>query len=143
MTLARAVTVCTAGSVAGLLVMDLVMVVEFSIADLPALTYLELIGSVFGRGALAGVFAHLALGAVIGIGLGVAVAKIAALRINTLGKGMLVGVLAGAVTIPFGCVPFAVLIGQPVIQVLSFSTIPHLVWGLVLGLVAGITLRPA
>jgi len=38
------------GSLAGTLVMDLVMVGEFSMMGLPALTYLDLIGSVFGGG---------------------------------------------------------------------------------------------
>jgi hypothetical protein len=143
MTLKRALVFCTAGSVAGLLLMDLVMVVEFSFANLPAVTYLELIGSVFGGGVVAGIVAHFVLGAVMGIALGIAVVKVDILSITTMGKGVLLGVAAGAITIPFGCVPFALLIGQPVFQVLSFSTVPHLVWGLVLGLAAGIGLKPA
>jgi len=67
--------------------------------------------------------------------------KVDALGIDSLRKGVLIGVGVGVLTIPFGCEPFALLIGQPVLQVLSFSTIPHLVWGLGLGVVAGYGLR--
>jgi hypothetical protein len=137
MTLSRGITVSIIGSLLGLAMMDAVMALEFSLFGLPKLTYLELIGSVFRGGALAGVLGHLLLGILMGLVVGIAVVKVDALGIDSLEKGVLIGVAVGVLTIPFGCVPFALLIGQPVLQVLGFSTIPHLVWGLGLGVVAG------
>ncbi len=142
MPLKSGIAISIVGSLVGLAIMDLVMVLEFSIANLPKLTYLEMIGSVFRGGALAGVLGHLMLGIFMGVVVGTAVVKVDALRIDSVKKGIFIGVAAGVLTIPFGCVPFALLIGQPVIKVLSFSTVPHLVWGLGLGIVVGCGLRP-
>jgi hypothetical protein len=45
--------------------------------------------------------------------------------------------LFGLITIPGGCVPFAIITGVPIAQMVGFSTIPHLVYGVVLGSVVG------
>jgi len=126
--LTRGIGIGVIGSLAGTLVMDLVVVGELSMMGLPALTYLDLIGSV------------LLIGSFLGLVFSVPVLKVNALRIDTVRKGVVLGFLAGLVSISF-CVPFAILISEPIAEVLSFMTIPHLVWGTVLGVVAGYGLR--
>ena len=83
---------------------------------------------------------HLVVGSFLGLVFSVPVLKVNALRIDTVRKGVVLGFLAGLVSIVF-CVPFAILIGEPIAAVLSFMTIPHLVWCTVLGVVAGYGLR--
>jgi hypothetical protein len=129
------------GGVAGILAMDVVMVVEFLLAQMAPTTYLRLIGSVFGADVAVGVIVHLVVGALPGLGLGVAVVKVKALQIDTIKKGLRLGFLVGVLSIPLGCVPFALLIDVSVLRLLAFSTLPHLAWGSVLGVVLGHGLR--
>ena len=124
-----------------MIAMDLVMVAEFLIKGLPIYTYLELIGSVLGGGVALGAILHLLVGSLLGLIFSAVVLKVDALRINTVRKGVGLGFLAGAVTIPLGCLPFAIIAGVPVATLVSFSTIPHLVWGIVLGVIVGYGLR--
>lgn len=133
----RAIAYGVLGGVSGMLAMDFVMVVEFAIAQMPPTTYLQLIGSVFGRGVGLGVIVHLVVGALPGLGLGVAAAKVKGLHIDTTKKGLRLGFIVGVLSIPLGCVPFAIITGVPVMKLLAFSTVPHLVWGSVLGMVLG------
>lgn len=140
-TFTRAIAFGVLGSLAGMLAMDLVMVAESLMIDEPATGYLALIGSALGGGALLGVAMHLVMGSLLGLIYGVAVYKVDILRIDTLWKGVWLGVLAGLVTIPFGCVPFAIVTGVPILFMVGFSFFPHLVWGVVLGLVTGLGLR--
>jgi hypothetical protein len=58
----RVILVGLIGSLAGTVVMDLVMVVQFAIAGLPASTYLALIGSILGGGVPLGVVLHIFIG---------------------------------------------------------------------------------
>jgi hypothetical protein len=138
--LTRGIGVGVIGSLVGTLVMDLVVVGEFLMMGLPALTYLDLIGSIFGGGIPLGALVHLLLGSFLGIVFVVPVLKVNALRVDTVRKGVVLGFLAGLGSIVF-CVPFAILIDEPIPAVLSFMAIPHLVWGTVLGIVAGYGLR--
>jgi ethanolamine transporter EutH len=140
-TLSRAISFGILGSLAGMLAMDLVMVAESLMIGEPATSYLALIGSVLGGDALVGVAMHLVMGSLLGLVFGVTVYYVEFLRIDTLWKGVWLGILAGLVTIPFGCVPFAILSGVPILFMVGFSFIPHLVWGVVLGLVVGLGLR--
>jgi hypothetical protein len=140
-TLTKGIVIGVIGSLAGTIAMDLVMVGEFSMMGLPADTYLALIGSVMGGGVPLGVVLHLLLGSLLGLAFSAAVLKVGALHIDSVRKGVGLGILAGLVTIPLGCVPFAIITGVPIASMLSFSTIPHLVWGTVLGVVAGYGLR--
>ncbi len=64
--LVRQTVVGMLGSVMGMLVMDLVMVVEFSVTGLPVSTYLSLIGSVLGGGVFVGFLLHLLVEAILG-----------------------------------------------------------------------------
>lgn len=141
LTLTNAIRYGVIGSLAGTIAMDVVMVAESLMIGEPATSYLALIGSVLGGGAPLGVIIHLVTGALLGLVFGVAVYWADWLRIDTFWKGVWLGVLAGLVTIPLGCVPFAVLTGVPIAFMVTFSFVPHLVWGVVLGIVAGYGLR--
>jgi hypothetical protein len=121
--------------------MDVVMVAESLIVGQPADGYLTLIGPVLGGGAMVGVVLHLLMGSLLGLAFGVTAYKIDFPRIETFWKGMWLGLLAGLVTIPFGCVPFSVATGVPILFMVSFSFIPRLVWGAVPGMVVGCGLR--
>ena len=136
----RVIILGVIGGLAGMIVMDLVMVAEFLVMGLPLYTYLDLIGSVLGGGILLGVVLHILLSSLLGLVFIALVLKVDAVRITTIRKGFILGVLAGAVTI-IGCVPFAIITGVPIVEILSFSTLPHLVWGAVCGVVVGYGLR--
>jgi hypothetical protein len=118
-----------------------VMVAESVMIGGPADGHLALTGSVLGGGALPGVAMHLVMGSVLGLIFGVVVYKVDFLRIDTFWRGVWLGVLAGLVIIPFCCVPFAVATGVPIPFMVSFSFAPQLVWGAVLGVVAGYGMR--
>lgn len=130
------------GSLAGTLTMDAVMVAESFIIGEPVDGFVALIGSLIGGGPLVGVVLHLLMGSLLGLVFGIAVYHIRFLNIESVRQGVWLGALAGLVTIPLGCVPFAVIVDVPIVEMVSFSLIPHLVWGAVLGLVAGYALRP-
>jgi hypothetical protein len=137
----RAIKFGLIGSLAGTIAMDLVMVVESLIIGQPVGVFFSLIGSVVGGGALVGAVVHLLTGSSLGLIFGLAIGRVRLLNIGSVGKGVWLGVLAGLVTIPLGCVPFALITGVPIIDMVRFSFIPHLVWGAVMGVVAGYALR--
>ncbi len=139
----RVVTYGVLGSLAGTIAMDVVIVAESLMIGEPVTSYLTLIGSVLGGGAPLGMMMHLVMGSLLGLVFGVAVHWVDLLRIHTFWKGVWLGVLAGLVTIPLGCVPFAVATGVPIAFMVTFSFIPHLVWGAALGIVAGYGLSSA
>lgn len=139
--LSREIKFGVLGSIVGTVVMDLVMIVEFSLTGLPLDTYLALIGSVVGLGVPVGVIIHLLFGLLIGIVFGAAVLKVDDFHIDTARKGVGLGVLAGIATIPF-CIVFAIIANVPIGDMLTFSIPGHLTWGAVLGVMAGHGLRP-
>jgi hypothetical protein len=136
----RGIGVGVIASLVGMMMMDVVIIVEFLIMGQPALTYLDLIGSIFGGGIPLGIVVHVLLGSLLGIAFSIPVLTIEALRIDTMRKGIVIGVLVGVVSI-VACVPMAILIQERIITVLILMTIPHLAWGLGLGEVAGYGLR--
>jgi len=136
-TSSRAIKFGLIGSLAGTLAMDVVMVVESLIIGAPVDGFVALIGSIVGGGALVGVVLHLLMGSLLGLLFGIAVWQVRFLNIGSVRKGVWLGVLAGLVTIPLGCVPVAIVTGVPIIEMVSFSFVPHLVWGAVLGVIAG------
>lgn len=136
-TLPKGIMIGAIGGTLGMLAMDIVIVIEFAFAKLPLSTYLVLIGSAFGGGIFTGLITHLVFGAVLGAVSSVIIIRIDSLRIKTINQGLLIGLAIGFISIPLGCIPFAILIGQPIFKLISFSSIPHLVWGAVLGLVVG------
>jgi len=133
----RAIKLGVIGSLAGTIAMDVVMVVESLIIGAPVDGFVAVIGSAVGGGALVGVVMHLAMGSLLGLLFGLAVWRVRLFKIESMRKGVWLGLLAGLVTIPLGCVPTAMVTHVPVVEMVSFSFIPHLVWGAVLGLVAG------
>jgi hypothetical protein len=130
------------GSLAGTIAMDLIMVVESLIIGEPVDSFVALIGSVVGGGTLVGVAIHLLTGSLLGLLFGAVIYQVRFLNIESVRKGVWLGLLAGLVTIPLGCVPFAISIDMPIIELVSFSFVPHLVWGAVLGVIAGYAMRP-
>jgi len=138
--LSRGIGVGVIGSLVGTIMMDFVIVLQYSMMGQPALTYLDLIGSVFGGGIPLGVLIHVFVGTVLGVLFSVPVLTIDALRIDSVRKGLVLGILVGIASIS-ACIPFAILIREKIATVLIFMTIPHLVWGIVLGVVAGYGLR--
>lgn len=130
------------GSLVGTFAMDLVMAVESLIIGEPAYGFIALLGSIVGGGVLVGVAAHLLMGSLLGLLFGTAVCQVRLFSIESVRKGVWLGILAGLVTIPLGCVPVAIVAGVPIIEMVSFSFVPHLVWGAVLGVVAGYGMRP-
>ena len=84
---ARVVLIGLFGSLAGTAVMDLVMVAEFSMAGLPAETYLALIGSILGGGVSLGVVLHILTGSALGMAFSVALLRFGVLPIETFKKG--------------------------------------------------------
>lgn len=117
------------------------MSIEFLLADFPLDTNYILLGSILNGGIWLGVIIHFSVGSLGGLLLGVLVSVIDLLAVTTLRRGVLWGILVGIVTIPLGCVPTAIISGVPILELLSFSTIPHLVYGLVLGYVLGLKAR--
>lgn len=139
--LIKALGIGIIGSLIGGMLMDVVMFIEFTLVGLPITTNFSLMGSVFGGGTSLGIFVHIVTLVVLGAVFGIAVIFIRPLRIETVMKGVWLGVLFGIVTIPGGCVPFALLSGTPVLELLALSTIPHIVWGGAVGVVSGYKLR--
>jgi hypothetical protein len=133
----RAIQYALIGSLLGTIAMDLVMVIESVILGMPVDGFWALIGSVVGGGVLVGVVAHYLTGLLLGLLFGLAVYHVRFFSIDSVRKGTWLGLLLGLVTIPFGCVPVAIITGVSIVEMVSFSFIPHLVWGAVMGVVAG------
>ena len=56
---------------------------------------------------------------------GILISRFDAFRISSLGKGLIVGVIAGLVTIPLGCILFALVVGVLLTTMIPFVTMPH------------------
>ena len=138
----RGIGVGVVGSLVGTAAMDLGMVVEFMVMGLPVLTYLDLIGSVFGGGIPIGTLVHVVMGVLLGIIFVIPLLIINVLRVDSVKKGVVLGFLIGLGSIS-ACVAMAFLVHLPIVQVLSFMTIPHLIWGTVFGIAVGYGLRSA
>ncbi len=121
------------GGLVGTILMDIVMMVTFLIAGQPADTFFSMVGEKFGYGAWLGILVHNLVGITGGIVFSLMVLNIKALRIDSMRKGLMLGIGAGAVTIPLGCIPLAIWLGEPILVVIAFSLLPHLVWGTVVG----------
>ncbi len=121
------------GGLVGTLLMDAVMITTFVSVGEPADLFFSAVGEKLGGGAIIGVGLHNLIGMTGGLIFSVAVLNLDALTIHTMKKGVVLGLAAGAITIPAGCVPLAFWLGQPVLEVVAFSLMPHLVWGTTLG----------
>ncbi|OPY31788.1 MAG: hypothetical protein A4E32_01390 [Methanomassiliicoccales archaeon PtaU1.Bin124] len=125
------------GGIVGTILMDMVMMITFVIAGQPADIFFTAVGEKFGDGALVGLAIHNLIGLTGGLVFSLSVLSIEALQIDSVRKGLKLGLAAGAVTIPLGCIPLAIWLGEPILVVVAFSMIPHLVWGTVVGWTLG------
>jgi len=125
------------GGLLGTFLMDIVMMLTFLIAGKPADTFFAMVGEKLGYGPLVGILVHNLVGLTGGIVFSLLVLNIKLLRIDSRRKGLVLGIAAGAVTIPLGCIPLAIWLGQPILDVIAFSILPHLVWGTTLGWTVG------
>jgi hypothetical protein len=125
------------GGLAGTILMDTVMVTTFLMVGEPWDTFFTMVGEKFGDGAVIGIALHNVVGLTGGFVFALLVLSIRGLRIDTRSKGLALGIAAGAITIPVGCIPLAVWLGEPILIVIAFSALPHMVWGTVLGLTMG------
>ncbi|MHA2391252.1 MAG: hypothetical protein ACXAEX_04725 [Promethearchaeota archaeon] len=117
----------------GTLPMDIVVVLEYILTGIPLNTSFVLYGALIGAGAMTGFVLHIIFGSMLGIIFGFLISRVEALKINSFNQGLKVGISAGLITIPLGCIPFALIVGVPLLQMVKMVTVPHLVWGLVLG----------
>lgn len=122
-----------AGGLVGTVLMDVVMMITFISVGESADMFFTMIGEKLGGGALLGIAIHNITGMTGGFVFSILVLGIGALKLTNIKKGLKLGLAAGAVTIPLGCVPLAIWLGEPILGVIAFSILPHLVWGTVLG----------
>ena len=132
-TMPRALGLGLIGGLLGTILMDAVMIATFLSVDQPADLFFTKVGEKLGGGATIGIVLHNIIGMTGGVIFALLVMSIPALRIDRMRKGLLLGVTAGVITIPLGCIPLAIWLGESIIDVIAFSIIPHLVWGTVLG----------
>lgn len=121
------------GGLGGTVLMDIVMMITFILAGARADLFFDMVGEQLGDGAVLGVVVHNIIGTTAGFGFSVAVLMIGPLELTSVRKGLLLGIALGAVTIPVGCVPMAIWLGESIVGVVSFSVLPHLVWGATVG----------
>jgi hypothetical protein len=125
------------GGVVGTILMDIVMVATFLMVGEPGDAFFTMVGEKFGGGAVIGIALHNVVGLTGGFVFALSVLSIPRLRIESRWKGLTLGITAGAITIPVGCIPLAIWLGKPILIVIAFSALPHMVWGTVLGLTVG------
>jgi hypothetical protein len=121
------------GSLVGTVAMDFVLFLEYYLSGQPLTTSFILFGSIIGGGTGEGLVLHFLFGSILGLIFGILISRIDYFHVGSVAKGIKVGVMAGLVTIPLGCIPFAVMASIPLTVMIPFVTIPHLVWGLVIG----------
>jgi hypothetical protein len=121
------------GGLVGTFLMDAVMIATFLLVGEKADIFFSAVGEKLGGGALIGVAVHMCIGTTGGFIFSLLVISIKALDISSIRRGVMLGFVAGAITIPLGCIPLAIWLGQPILEVIAFSIMPHLVWGTFLG----------
>ena len=125
------------GGILGTILMDIVMVATFLMVGEPWDTFFTMVGERLGGGAVIGIALHNVVGLTGGFVFALSVLSIPGLRIESRRRGLTLGIAAGAITIPAGCIPLAIWLGEPILIVIAFSALPHMVWGTVLGLTVG------
>jgi hypothetical protein len=121
------------GGLLGTILMDVVMMITFVSAGERADMFFTLVGERLGDGAILGITLHCVVGMTGGFVFSLLVLNVSALELKTIKKGLVFGVAAGAITVPLGCIPLAIWLGESILGVIAFSVLPHLVWGTVLG----------
>src|SRR4030042_5004748 len=121
------------GGLVGTFLMDAVMIATFLLVGEKADIFFSAVGERLGGDALIGVAVHMCIGTTGGFIFCLLVISFKALDISIVRRGVMLGLAAGAITVPLGCIPLAIWLGQPVLDVIAFSIMPHLVWGTFLG----------
>lgn len=121
------------GGLVGTFLMDAVMIATFLLVGEKADIFFSAVGEKLGGGALIGVAVHMCIGTTGGFIFSLLVINFKYLDISSMRRGVMLGFAAGAITVPLGCIPLAIWLGQPVLEVIAFSIMPHLVWGTFLG----------
>ncbi len=134
----RAVVLGIVGGLLGTVLMDIVMMVTFIGVGESWDLFFSMVGDKLGGGAILGIAIHNVVGMTGGIILALLVINIPSMEIKTLRRGLLLGLAAGLFTIPAGCIPLAIWLGEPIPAVIAFSALPHIVWGTVLGWTMGV-----
>ena len=129
------------GGLAGTIMMDIVMFVESWLMNQPITMNYAVIGAAVGKGILHGLIIHFLIGPFLGLLFSATISLFDFIRIKSIKRTILLGFWAGIITIPLGCVPAALLAGVPVLDLVGFSLLPHIVWGLTLGIVIGYGLK--
>ena len=156
-TLAKEIGWGLIGGLAGTLVMDLILMGALSALGAPALTCFLIVGNTvarffsipsieMARAIQMGIATHYLVGPVIGAIFGMAVARVEALRVNTLKKSILLAILyVEILSQPFVAMP-PILLKMTVPAILQWyggAFIMHLIVAVVLGAVVGRGLRLA
>jgi len=121
------------GGLVGTFLMDAVMIATFLLVGEKADVFFSAVGERLGGGAFIGIAVHMCIGTTGGFVFSLLVISFKALDISSMRRGVMFGFAGGAITIPLGCIPLAIWLGQPVVEVIAFSIMPHLVWGTFLG----------
>ena len=154
-TLREGIIVGLIGGLAGTMVMDLVLMGALSAVGLPALTCFSIVGNTVARffstlgieiagGIPLGAAAHYLIGPLVGAIFGAAVAQVAALRVDSLKKGLVLAIL------------YIEILSQPILattpillkmtahetlQWFSVSFVMHFMLAVVLGVIVSYELR--
>jgi hypothetical protein len=156
-TLARGLRWGLLGGLAGTMTMDLILMGALSGLGLPALTCFSIVGDTVARffstlsvetagGVPAGVTAHYLIGPVVGAIFGAAVARIDALRLDTVKKGIVLGILYVEILSQpiLAMTPALLKMTTPeTVQWFGVAFVMHMLCGGVLGLVVSCGLRLA
>jgi hypothetical protein len=133
----RAVVLGIVGGLLGTVLMDIVMILTFVGVGESWDLFFSMVGDKLGGGAILGIALHNAVGMTGGTIFALFVVYIPSMGIRTMRRGLLLGLAAGLFTIPAGCIPLALWLGEPILAVIAFSALPHIVWGTVLGWTIG------
>jgi hypothetical protein len=139
----------------GTMAMDIILMGALSVTGRPAFTCFSIIGDTIARlflkfgteitgGISSGVAAHYMVGPIVGAIFGAAVARINALRVDTLKKGVILAVLYVEILSQPILAATPVLLKMTALTTLLWfgaSFVMHLIWGIVVGAVVSYGLR--
>ncbi len=131
------------GGLVGTILMDIVMMVTFVAVDESWDLFFTMVGTKLGGGPIIGIALHNAVGMTGGFIFSLLVINVPVFEITSMKKGLLLGLAVGLITIPAGCIPLAIWLGESIVIVIAFSALPHIVWGTVLGWIMGYGLLTA
>jgi hypothetical protein len=153
--LSRGMVLGLIGGLVGTIVMDFVLVGTFSAVGMPAVIsfstigdtasgFFSMIGIAMAGGFPLGAGVHCLLGLVLGAIFGAGVSQLDALRVDTLKKGGVLGILYIEVTSQPILATSPIILKMTASETLQWfgvSAVMHLIWGVVLGAVVGYGLR--